>query len=139
MIATITIAIDISSNIPLYEQIAGEIRALLVAGELAPGAPLPTVRQLAMDLNVHHNTVANAYRILAEEGWLELRRGRGVRVVKRTKASRTVRWKHGKHNIFRVELKRLLARAAAEGVPAKAIARQLSLYARHVKSWAIAR
>lgn len=133
------IAIDISAKTPVYEQIAGEIRALLVAGELAPGTPLPTVRQLAMDLNVHHNTVANAYRILAGEGWLELRRGRGARVVKRTSASRTARWKHGRHNVFRIELKRLLAKAAAEGISPEAIARQLSLYARHVRNWVPAR
>lgn len=134
-----TISIDVCLNAPIYVQIAGEIRALLVAGELAPGAALPTVRQLAMDLNVHHNTVANAYRILAEEGWLELRRGRGVRVVSRSKGQKATRRSRERHNVFRVELKRLLARAAAEGVPAKTIARQLLLYARHVRNWAVAR
>lgn len=133
------IAIDISSNTPVYEQIAGEIRALLVTGELAPGAGLPTVRQLATDLNVHHNTVANAYRVLAEEGWLELRRGRGVRVVERTRISRAARRKHGRHNTFRSELKRLLARAAAEGISSEAIAQQLLVYARHVRNWVPAR
>jgi GntR family transcriptional regulator len=135
----LSISIDISSKAPIYEQIAGEIRALLVAGELAPGAQLPTVRQLAMDLNVHHNTVANAYRILAEEGWLELRRGRGVRVVSRSKGQRATRWGRGRHNAFRSELKRLLAKAAAEGLPPETIARQLSLYARHVRNWVPAR
>ncbi len=139
MTEALSISIDVSSKVPIYEQIAGEIRALLVAGELAPGAPLPTVRQVAMDLNVHHNTVANAYRILAEEGWLELRRGRGVRVVSRSKAQKAKRPARKRHNAFRSELKRLLARAAAEGVPTEAIARQLSLYARHVRNWAIAR
>lgn len=134
-----SIAIDVSSKTPVYEQIAGEIRALLVAGELAPGAHLPTVRQLATDLNVHHNTVANAYRILAEEGWLELRRGRGVRVVARAKISRAARSDRERHNSFRSELRRLLARAAAEGISSQAIAQQLLVYAQHVRSWASAR
>jgi len=50
---------------------------------LPPGQRLPPVRQLAADLTVHHNTVAEAYRILAEEGWLDLRRGRGATVLAR--------------------------------------------------------
>ena len=75
--------IDLASDIPAYEQIASGVRAMLVAGSLAAGDALPTVRQLAVDLGVHHNTVAEAYRLLADEGWLELRRGRGARVIER--------------------------------------------------------
>jgi GntR family transcriptional regulator len=130
------IQIDLASHTPAYQQIAAEIRALLVAGELAPGASLPTVRQLAVDLNVHHNTVANAYRILAVEGWLDLRRRRGVRVLPRIKP---VSPKRGTHNSFRRDLKRLLARAVAEGVSPKSIVRHLAISARHVKTWAPAK
>lgn len=139
MTDALRISIDISLKAPIYEQIAGEIRALLVAGELAPGVSLPTVRQLAMDLNVHHNTVANAYRILAEEGWLELRRGRGVRVVSRSKVQKATRRGREKHNVFRSELRRLLAKAAAEGISPETIARQLLAYAQRVRNWAPAR
>lgn len=130
------IAIDISSPVPAYEQIAAEIRALLVCGELAAGAALPTVRQLAMDLNVHHNTVAQAYRILADEGWLELRRGRGARVISRSKTSRS---NPRAHRVFQSQLKRLLAKAFAEGVAPNSIERQLTLHARHVKGWGLAK
>ncbi|MGH9729480.1 MAG: GntR family transcriptional regulator [Candidatus Acidiferrales bacterium] len=130
------IQIDLSSQIPVYEQIAAEFRTLLVTGELSPGAALPTVRQLARDLNVHHNTVANAYRILAGEGWLDLRRRRGVRVLPRSKSARSGR---GRDNTFRSQLKRLLAGAAAEGVSTQAIARQLTFYARNIKHWALAK
>ena len=126
------IRIDLSSPTPAYEQIAAEIRSLLVAGELPPGAMLPTVRQLGNDLNVHHNTVAQAYRILAEEGWLDLRRGRGARVIARSKPARPNR---DSHNTFRLELKRLLAKAAAEGMSPKTIAHQLTVHARALKEW----
>jgi DNA-binding transcriptional regulator YhcF (GntR family) len=51
------------------------LRALRVAGEFAPGERLPTVRRFATDLGVHHNTVAESRRVLAEEGCLDLRRG----------------------------------------------------------------
>lgn len=130
------IRIDVGSPIPAYEQIAGEIRALLVSGELAAGSRLPTVRQVALDLNVHHNTVAQAYRVLAAEGWLELRRGRGVRVVERAKPAAG-----GKkaRRTFEAQLKRLLAKAAAEGISPSAIAQQLSVHARDVKSWSTAK
>ncbi len=75
--------IDLDSPVPAYRQIAAGLRALLVEGALAPGTRLPTIRELAMDLGVHPNTVAEAYRLLAEEGWLELRRRRGATVLAR--------------------------------------------------------
>src|SRR5271169_946128 len=78
-----TLRIDLASPRPVYEQIVSGLRAFLVAGEFAPGDQLPTVRQLAVDLGVHHNTVAESYRVLAEEGWLDLRRGRGAVVLDR--------------------------------------------------------
>ncbi len=119
--------IDLSSRVPAYEQIVGEVRALLVAGELAPGDPLPTVRQLAADLGVHHNTVAQAYRQLAEEGWLDLRRGRGARVLPRSGPRANPKAK----DKFSRQLKRLVAEALASGVPANAVARELGIHARH--------
>src|SRR5690242_5223545 len=77
------IRIDLDSPIPAYRQIVDSIRALLVEGSLSPGADLPSVRRLAMELGVHFNTVGEAYRQLAAEGWLDLRHGRGARVVQR--------------------------------------------------------
>ena len=121
------IRIDLSSKAAAYEQIAAEIRALLVAGDLHPGDPLPTVRQLAVDLNVHHNTVAQAYRILADEGWLDIRRGRGARVVPRT--GRPPR-SSGAKDSFSRQLRRLAAKAASEGISPKAIAQELKIRAR---------
>jgi selenocysteine-specific elongation factor len=52
----------LGSPVPAYRQIANAFRALLVAGSFPVGEPLPTVRQLAVDLGVHHNTIAEAYR-----------------------------------------------------------------------------
>lgn len=76
--------IDLDSEVPAYRQIVNSLRILLVAKRLTPGAELPSVRHMAMDLGVHFNTVAEAYRILADEGWLELRQGRGATVIERT-------------------------------------------------------
>jgi DNA-binding transcriptional regulator YhcF (GntR family) len=74
------IRIDVAAPKPLEEQIACELRRALAQGQLPPGAELPSVRQLAGDLGVHWNTVARAYRRLADEGLLVVRRGRGVAV-----------------------------------------------------------
>ena len=78
-----TITIDLSSPVPAYQQIAEGLRSLLLNGTVVPGDHLPPVRQLAIDLGVHFNTVAEAYRALAAEGWLDLRRGRGAVVIPR--------------------------------------------------------
>jgi len=76
---TTVLRVDLASPTPVYRQIADGLRALLAHGAFKPGDRLPTVRQVAIDLAVHHNTVAQAYRVLAEEGWLDLRRHRGQR------------------------------------------------------------
>jgi GntR family transcriptional regulator len=122
--------IDLSSRVPAYEQIAGELRSLLVSGELVPGDALPPVRQLAIDLGVHFNTVAQAYRTLAEEGWFELRRGRGVQVLDRKAVPPNSRAREN----FARELNRLLAQALGDGVPEKAIQTELDERLRNLPS-----
>jgi GntR family transcriptional regulator len=87
MKATPTIRIDLAAAVPAYRQIASALRALLVGGAFPVGQPLPTVRQLAVDLGVHHNTVAEAYRLLSDEGWLSLRRRHGAIVLDRSRPS----------------------------------------------------
>ena len=77
------VTIDIDSPTPAFRQIAHALRRHLVEGQLKPGDVLPPIRQLAIDLGVHFNTVALAYRVLADEGWLDLRRRRGARVIER--------------------------------------------------------
>jgi GntR family transcriptional regulator len=77
------IRITLDGPVPVYRQIADAIRAHCVAGRLNAGAKLPTVRDLAGSLGIHFNTVAEAYRTLAEEGWLTLERRRGATVLDR--------------------------------------------------------
>jgi GntR family transcriptional regulator len=118
--------IDVASPRPVYEQIVSGLRALLVAGEFAPGEQLPTVRQLARDLGVHHNTVAESYRVLADEGWLDLRRGRGALVLDRDKPRPMTAEKHG----FRQRLEELIAKAITDGVPRAALAEHMAALAK---------
>lgn len=75
------LVVDPELETPPYQQVAAQIRAAIERGELPPGAPLPTVRQLAGDLGLAPNTVARAYGELQSEGWLVGDRRRGTRVA----------------------------------------------------------
>ncbi len=121
-----TLRIDLASAQPVYAQIVSGLRALLVAGEFESGERLPTVRHLAIDLGVHHNTVAEAYRVLAEEGWLDLRRRRGAMVLDRRDPKATPEAKQD----FRKRLEELIAKAITNGVPRSAIADRMAEIAR---------
>src|ERR1700728_305348 len=117
--------IDLALPLPVYERMFSGLRALLVAGEFVRGEQLPTVRQLATDLGVHHNTVAESYRLLADEGWLDLRRGRGAVVLDREKPRPLTAEKHG----FRLRLEELIAKAITDGVPRSALGAHMAALA----------
>lgn len=78
------IVIDENDRRPIYRQVADEIKALIARGELAEGATLPPVRQMAGDLGVNLNTIAAAYRELQGEGLITVRHGSGAVVAART-------------------------------------------------------
>ena len=71
------VSIDPGDARPIYVQIMDEIRRAVVLGTLRPENPLPSVRQLAVDLRVNPNTVAQAYRELERAGVVYVRRGQG--------------------------------------------------------------
>jgi GntR family transcriptional regulator len=60
------VAVDLTSPVPPFEQIRAQLAEAIARGALEPGARLPTVRQLAADLDVAPNTVGRAYRALEE-------------------------------------------------------------------------
>src|SRR4029079_18644584 len=71
------VAIDPRDPTPIYAQLDRGLRAAIATGRLQPGDQLPTVRQLAVDLQVNANTVARVYAELERAGVLETRRGVG--------------------------------------------------------------
>ena len=125
--------IDLASSVPVYEQIANALRAELVAGEFEPGMKLPTVRTLAIDLGVHHNTVAEAYRQLANEGWLELKRHHGAIVRERRRPQA------GPDAVerFARPLRELVAKGLAEGLSRNALVREMSVVVRKLEGGTI--
>lgn len=81
--------IDARSPIPLYVQIAERVRLAIATGALGSAAPLPSVRQLAAELRVNPATVAQAYRDLAAQGFVEIRHGAGTFVRELAPGRRT--------------------------------------------------
>ena len=73
--------IDHASPERLQDQIAACVRRGVAAGELAVGDQLPPAAELGDALSVNRNTVLAAYRQLRDDGVLEFRRGRGVRIA----------------------------------------------------------
>jgi GntR family transcriptional regulator len=85
------LVVDAGLELPPYQQVVEQIRAAIERGDLAPGSPLPTVRQLAGDLGIAPNTVARAYGELQAEGWLVGDGRRGTRVAGQLPVNRRAR------------------------------------------------
>ena len=69
------IRIDKQSEVPARDQLRQQIIFLIGTGQLSIGTALPSVRELARRLKVHHNTVSHVYSQLARDGWLAKKRG----------------------------------------------------------------
>lgn len=81
MIEKARIQIDMKSGVPFYRQIIEQVKFAIARGDLNPGDQLPTVRQLAVELQINPNTVIRAYRELEIEKTLETHQGSGTFVT----------------------------------------------------------
>ncbi len=72
------IRIDIDAPEPLFAQVIAQIRAAVQVGRLRAGDPLPSIRQLAGDLELNNKTVAKAYRLLERDAVIQTRGYRGT-------------------------------------------------------------
>lgn len=72
------IAIDYTSDLPMYEQIEACIKANILCGKLQSSDTLPSVRQLAKELNVSTITTKRAYMDLEHEGFIYTVSGKGT-------------------------------------------------------------
>lgn len=81
------ITIDIDNPVPQFEQLIEQIKAAVTAGVLKPGAALPSIRQLANDLELNSKTVAKAYKLLERDSIIEMKGYRGTYVHPKAKAN----------------------------------------------------
>ena len=74
------IALNDTSEIPIYIQIRNQIVQGISDGRLSPGEQLPTVRALAAEIGINSMTVSKAYQVLKQEGFIYADRRNGARV-----------------------------------------------------------
>jgi len=70
--------LHLESGVPVYRQIIDQVHAARASGAISPGARLPTVRQMAVDLSVNPNTVVRAYRERVLTGVITTHQGTGT-------------------------------------------------------------
>ena len=84
------IVVDIDHPEPLFAQLIEQIKQAVLSGGLSPGDPLPSIRQLANDLEMNSKTVAKAYRLLERDSVVQTRGYRGTFVHPDAKANSSV-------------------------------------------------
>ena len=84
------IVISTNHSVPLFAQLIDQIKKAVLSGKLSSGAALPSIRQLANDLDLNHNTVAKAYRLLERDSVIETKGYRGTFIHPDAKANSTV-------------------------------------------------
>lgn len=115
---TPTLLVDRRRDEPVYRQIARQIRSRIASGALVPGDLLPRVRGLASDLGVTLNTVARAYRLLEEEGFVSIRSRSGVEVAWPSSLPSS-----GRREALQDDLRAVLARLRQSGLGREEIER----------------
>ena len=96
-----------SSGVPIYRQVMDQVKTLVAAGKFTGDELLPSVRQIAEELQINPMTVSKAYSLLERDGVLERVRGQGMRVSSNAAGPSTVRQKQQ-------SLKPLLEQVAAQ-------------------------
>jgi GntR family transcriptional regulator len=71
------VKVDFHSGEPVYKQIVQSLKGDIISGKLSNNEAIPSIRELARDLNINPNTVARAYRELESEGYIYTRPGVG--------------------------------------------------------------
>jgi len=86
----VEIVIDIDGSVPLFAQLIEQIKKAVLSDKIGPGDALPSIRQLANDLELNNKTVAKAYRLLERDSVIQAKGYRGTFVHPDAKANSTV-------------------------------------------------
>ena len=81
------ISINIDDPLPQFEQLIEQIKAAVIAGILKPSDSLPSIRQLANDLELNNKTVAKPYKLLERDSVIETKGYRGTYIHPKAKAN----------------------------------------------------
>lgn len=120
--------IDHHSGVPIYRQVIDHVRRQIMAGQLAEGDQLDSVRELAGRLRINPMTISKAYALLEVEGLLERRRGVGLFVASVQEEQK----EQTKARLLEGILKKAAATAVQFEIPEEDAARMLlDLYRKH--------
>lgn len=111
-----------SSGIPIYKQLYSQIERMVLNGYFSVDQQLPSVRQVASDLDVNPMTVSKAYGLLEERGYLTRLRGKGMVVT----AQDDEVLQQEKLTMLDVMIKDLLAQAKHMGISGDKVAQMMS-------------
>jgi len=75
--------LDSRSGVPVYRQLIDQVQGAIARGVLHPGDQLPTVRHVAVELEINPNTVLRAYREMEIRGILDTQQGTGTFIAER--------------------------------------------------------
>ena len=84
------IVIDIDASVPVFAQLIEQIKKAVLGDKIRPGDALPSIRQLANDLNLNNKTVAKAYRLLERDSVIQTKGYRGTFIHPDAKANSTI-------------------------------------------------
>lgn len=99
--------LNFKSGLPVYLQLADQVRAAAASGALRPGEPLPGIRPLAEQLRINRNTVAKAYTELESQGVIETSAGKGCFL----KAGNSPLKKSARHDLLATEIDQAIVAA----------------------------
>jgi GntR family transcriptional regulator len=109
------VKIDPRNHIPIYLQIADGIRESVASGVYVPGETIPSLKAMALQVQVNPNTVQKAYDELAREGLIYSQRGKGLFVAEQGKSSAKTSAQQSVRRTFREGIR--AARAVGMSVP----------------------
>lgn len=100
--------LDMSDRRPLYEQIKGRFKELIIGGILKENDKIPSVRELAMTLAINPNTIQKAYKELENEGYIYSLQARGSFVAKHEDLAENIAGRTAAMNSLDTVLKELM-------------------------------
>lgn len=107
----IPFSLSFQPGTPLYEQIVYAAKKAVVSGQMRPGDPFPSVRELSKDLKINPNTAHKVITQLISEGLIEVHPGRGSFVAARAPSTAAER-----SNLLKKELEQLVVEAKKLGL-----------------------
>jgi GntR family transcriptional regulator len=114
----VILTIDLTSDVPIYQQIRDQVVEAIATGELVEDSGLPSTRQLAVHLGVNFHTVNKGYDLLRQQGLLRLNRKSGAMVARDPDSGGP---EAGFVDTWSTRLRTLLADAVAHGLDHRAV------------------